>query len=115
MVRQRERAVFSFFQAAFKTRSRSGEDSDSVDSGSAIIILDTQFDRPAVVLLSALWTLAAVLSALALLVSCSADERASRTVQPAEAHLAVAKPSESRASSSMLVKSGNAISKDKLD
>jgi hypothetical protein len=115
VVRQRERAVFSFFQAPFKTWPRSGKDSEGVDSGSAIIILDTQYDRPAVVLLSALWTLAAVLSALALLVSCSADERASRSAQPADAHLAVAKPSENRASSSMLVKSGNAISKDKLD
>ncbi|MBX3618659.1 MAG: hypothetical protein KF891_01515 [Rhizobacter sp.] len=114
-MRQCKRAVFSFFQDRFKTPAALGEDSERVDSGSTIIILDTQFERPAVVLLSAVWTLAAVLSALALLVSCSADERASRTVQPPEARVVVAQPSENRASSSMLVKSGNAISKDKLD
>lgn len=66
-------------------------------------------------LLSAVWTLAAVLATLALLVSCSADERAQQSVRAPQAQMAGAAPSENGASSSMLAKSGNAISKDKLD
>lgn len=79
-------------------------------------MFNTQYERPAVVLLSALWGLAAVLAIAAFTVSAFAATEDS-PVAPAlhSARLAHAESVESVTRPSMLRKPRHAISKHKLD
>lgn len=75
----------------------------------------TQFERPATVLLSAMWSLATVLAVAAF--AASAFARSSPPVAPAshETRRAPSQSVESVTRSSMLREPRIAISKDKLD
>jgi hypothetical protein len=89
------------------------------DSGPIAILhgettIDTHCNRPAVVMLSAMWTLAAVLSAAAFAVSASAGEP-SRGAGPTAVHVASTQTVDRRPPSSMLREPRLSISKDKLD
>lgn len=76
--------------------------------------MNTHYNRPAMVMLSAIWTLAAVLSAAAFAVSAFAAPPA-RGAGPTAVHLASAQTVDSHAPSSMLREPRLSISKDKLD
>lgn len=79
-------------------------------------MFNTQYERPAVVLLSALWGLAAVLAIAAFTVSAFAATRASPVGRTLHAvYLAHAESVESVTGPSMLSEPRHAISKHKLD
>lgn len=77
-------------------------------------MFNTQFERPAAVLLSAMWSLAAVLTLAAFAVSAFA---APRPVASTSSHMTkgAAQTVKNVTSSSMLREPRLAISKDKLD
>lgn len=81
-------------------------------------MFNSPFDRPVMVLLSAMWALAAVLAIAAFVVSASASVKASAgpaVAQETQTQVARVKNVESVTGSPMLREPGLAISKDKLD
>lgn len=80
------------------------------------MLLQRQFERPAFVLLSAMWTLAVLLCVAAFAVSAVASPSASAQAPASLQRDGVSASSvESVTASPMLARSGSAISKDKLD
>lgn len=77
-------------------------------------MINAPFNRPAAVMLSAVWTIAALLAAAAFAVSAFAGE-APRSARPTNGHAAGAETVDRLAASSMLRQPRLSISKDKLD
>lgn len=78
-------------------------------------MFNTQFERPAMVLLSAVWSLAAALAIAAFAVSVLAEPRAAVAPASHTVRMVEARPAESGATSSMLREPRLAIGKNKLD
>jgi hypothetical protein len=78
-------------------------------------MLKTQFERPAAVLLSAMWSLAAVLAIVAFAVSVLAVPREPVAQASHQMRMVRDRSVESVTTSSMLREPRLAISKDKLD
>jgi len=78
-------------------------------------MFNTQFERPTAVLLSAMWSLAAVLAIAAFAVSAFAAPQATVAPTSHQLRMAEAQSVESVTSSSMLREPRLSISKDKLD
>lgn len=78
-------------------------------------MFNPQFDRPVMVLLSAIWALAAVLAVAAFAVSASASVKASHVAPAMQTPATRTAGVESVTSSPMLRGPGLAISRNKLD
>jgi hypothetical protein len=102
--------AFRFFQLGFKTAARAAADSAGISPSPEDAMFNTQYERQAVVVLSALWGLAAVLAIAAFTVSAFAATRASPVGSTSHAESV-----ESVTGPSMLRKPRHAISKHKLD